>query len=76
MKKYLKTKGKEFKLTTLGFTLIELLAVIIILSIIALITVPVIMNIIERQLKGIALLGFLYPKNRKIFGNSKPYKLE
>lgn len=34
------------------------------------------MNIIKRQLKGIALLGFLYPKNRKIFGNSKPYKLE
>ncbi len=52
MKKYLKTKGKEFKLTTLGFTLIELLAVIIILSIIALITVPVIMNIIERANKS------------------------
>ncbi len=35
-----------------GFTLIELLAVIIILSIIALITVPVIMNIIERANKS------------------------
>ena len=31
-----------------GFTLIELLAVIIILSIVALIIVPVIMNIIEK----------------------------
>ena len=68
MKKYLKTKGKEFKLTTLGFTLIELLAVIIILSIIALITVPVIMNIIERANKsafkdsayGIIKAGELY----------------
>jgi len=35
-----------------GFTLIELLAVIIILAIIALITVPVIMNIIERANKS------------------------
>ncbi len=35
-----------------GFTLIELLAVIIILSIIALITVPVIMNIVERANKS------------------------
>ncbi len=37
-----------------GFTLIELLAVIIILAIIALITVPVIMNIIEKVRKGAA----------------------
>ncbi len=51
-----------------GFTLIELLAVIIILSIIALITVPVIMNIIERANKsafkdsayGIIKAGELY----------------
>ncbi len=51
-----------------GFTLIELLAVILILSIIALITVPVIMNIIERANKsafkdsayGIIKAGELY----------------
>ena len=35
-----------------GFTLIELLAVIIILVIIALITIPIIMNIIERANKS------------------------
>ena len=37
-----------------GFTLIELLAVIIILAIIALITVPIIYNIIENSKKGAA----------------------
>ena len=35
-----------------GFTLIELLAVIVILGIIALISVPIIMNIIEESRKG------------------------
>jgi len=53
---------------TKGFTLIELIAVIIILSIIALITVPVVMNIIERANKsafkdsayGIIKAGELY----------------
>ncbi len=38
-----------------GFTLIELLAVIIILSIIALITVPVIINIIEKSSRSVAI---------------------
>jgi len=38
-----------------GFTLIELLAVIIILSIIALITVPIIINIIEKVGKSAAI---------------------
>ena len=37
-----------------GFTLIELLAVIVILAIIALITVPIVMNIISNSKKGSA----------------------
>lgn len=40
MENYLKIKKNKFKLTTLGFTLVELLAVIVIVGIIALITIP------------------------------------
>ena len=47
MKKVLKNNKKSLKLTTLGFTLIELLAVIIILAIVALISTPIIMDVIE-----------------------------
>jgi len=54
MGKYLKSKGKELKLTTLGFTLIELLAVIVILAIIALITAPIILGVIENARKDSA----------------------
>ena len=43
-------KRDKWMKRTKGFTLIELIAVIIILSIIALITVPVVMNIIERAI--------------------------
>ena len=60
-----------------GFTLIELLAVIIILAIIALITVPVIMNIIEKSNKaafkdtayGIIKSGELYYANKLLEPN-------
>ena len=38
-----------------GFTLVELLAVIVILAIIALITTPMIMNVIEKARKGAAI---------------------
>ena len=34
-----------------GFTLIELLAVIVVLAVVALITVPVVLNVIERVRK-------------------------
>ena len=46
MKKKLK-KAKDFKSKMLGFTLIELLAVIVILSIIAIIATPIILGIIK-----------------------------
>ena len=49
MKKVLKNNGKSLKLTALGFTLIELLAVIIILAVIALITFPVIDDVIKNS---------------------------
>lgn len=45
-----------------GFTLVELLAVIVILSIIALITIPIISNVIEKSKKGAAkssALGYI-----------------
>ncbi len=77
VKNILKNKAKNFKLATLGFTLIELLAVIIILSIIALITIPVIMNIIEKTKKsafkdsvyGIIKAGELYYTNKLLEPN-------
>ena len=47
MKKVLKNKEKNLKLTAFGFTLIELLAVIVILAIIALIATPIILKIID-----------------------------
>ena len=52
MKKILKNKEKNLKLTTLGFTLIELLAVIVILAVIALIATPMIMGVIDEARKG------------------------
>ncbi len=60
-----------------GFTLIELLAVIIILSVIALITIPVIMNIIEKSKKsafkdsvyGVIKAGELYYTNKLLEPN-------
>ena len=47
MKKYSKIKKNKVKITPLAFTLIELLGVIIILAIIALISTPIIINIIN-----------------------------
>ena len=54
-------EGKEFNMKK-GFTLIELLAVIVILAIIALISTPMILGIIEKAKKGGAessALGFI-----------------
>jgi len=60
-----------------GFTLIELLSVIVILSIIALIAVPIILNIIDKANKsafkdtayGIINAGELYYSLNKVIGN-------
>mgnify|MGYP006070459855 CR=1 FL=1 len=68
MKKILKNNEKSFKLTTLGFTLIELLGVLIILAIIALITFPIIDNVLtnsrqqayERSIDGIIEASKMY----------------
>ena len=68
----MKNNRKKFKLATLGFTLIELLAVIIILGIIALITIPLVINIVEKSKKeafknsayGIIKSGELYYSNK------------
>ena len=56
-----------------GFTLIELLAVIIILAIIAIITVPIIFNVIENSKKGAAVdsaYGFKDSVNRYYMSKS------
>ena len=46
-----------------GFTLVELLAVIVILSLISLITIPVVLNVVENsRLSAAKISGFNYVK--------------
>ena len=47
MKKVLKNKSKNVKLTSFGFTLIELLGVLILLAVVALITFPIIDKVLS-----------------------------
>lgn len=52
MKRILKAEGNNFKSTTFGFTLVELLVVISVLGIVALISTPIITDILEKSKKN------------------------
>ena len=83
MKKVLKNNGKSLKLTTLGFTLIELLGVLIILAIIALITFPIIDNVLtssreqayERSIDGIIEASRMYVTSQGIVPDTNTKQL-